>query len=72
MNMPGSMIGEASQKAMTAESGTPSASIAATKGMTWHEQKGESPPRSAAIRIIRPSRPVKAFESSVSAPLAFM
>jgi len=41
------MIGEASQKAMTAESGTPIASSAAISGMTPQEQKGDNPTASA-------------------------
>src|SRR3546814_11542178 len=51
-NMEGSMTGEASQKAMTADSGTPMASSAAIRGMTPQEQKGESPPARAASTTI--------------------
>jgi hypothetical protein len=47
------MIGEASQNAITADSGTPIASSAAIKGITPHEQNGESAPTSAAGTIIR-------------------
>ena len=57
---------------MTADSGAPAARRAATKGITWHEQKGERPPTSAPIRIIRVSRPWKAPSSRRSDPLAFM
>jgi hypothetical protein len=48
MNISGSMIGEAIQKAITGASGTPAASSAATIGTTPHEQKGDSAPNTAA------------------------
>ncbi len=64
------MTGEASQKAMTAESGTPMASSAAMSGMTPQEQNGESPPASAASTIMRRGEPVKARAMRLSAPLA--
>ena len=51
-NIDGSMIGEASQKAMTAESGTPIASSAAISGITPQEQKGDTP-RALQRMIIR-------------------
>src|SRR6056297_1468650 len=44
----GSIRGEETQNAMTAESGAPSASSPAMKGMTSHEQKAASPPNRAA------------------------
>jgi hypothetical protein len=44
------MMGEASQKAMTADKGTPMVSKAAISGMTPQEQKGEMP------RQARPTR----------------
>src|SRR6056297_782158 len=56
-NIAGSMSGEASQNAITAESGAPAAKRAATKGITWHEQNGDRPPTSAPKTIIRVSRP---------------
>ena len=67
----GSMSGEDSQNAMIAESGAPTASKAAMKGMTSHEQKGARPPRSAASTIMRVSRPSKARATSAVAPVAF-
>ncbi|GLQ06907.1 hypothetical protein GCM10007924_21280 [Sneathiella chinensis] len=42
--MEGSITGEASQKAITADSGTPMLSRAAIRGITPQEQKGDSPP----------------------------
>ena len=56
-NIAGSMIGDDSQNAMTADSGVPIASRAATKGITSQEQNGASPPTSAASTTIRLSRP---------------
>ena len=67
----GSISGEDSQNAITAETGVPSASSAAMNGITSQEQKGVSPPTSAASTIIRLSRPTKARATSVSAPVAF-
>ena len=64
------MMGEESQKAMTAGSGTPMASRAAIKGITPQEQKGESAPISAAAGIMKTSRPLKAFAISRSEPEA--
>ena len=64
------MRGEASQNAMIAESGTPTASRPAINGMTSHEQNGARPPRSAARTIVRVSRPSKARETSAVAPVA--
>ena len=69
-NMEGSMIGEASQNAMTAESGTPIARSAAIRGMTPQEQKGESPPASAPSPIISSGAPTNAFAMRLSAPVA--
>ncbi|SDB43470.1 hypothetical protein SAMN02982931_03267 [Bauldia litoralis] len=66
----GSISGEASQKAMTADRGAPTASSPAMKGMTSQEQKGASPPKAAATKIIRVSRPLKALPTTVSAPAA--
>ena len=65
----GSISGDESQKAITAESGAPSARSPAMKGMTSQEQNGANPPKSAASRIIRPSRPWKARATSASAPV---
>jgi hypothetical protein len=45
------MIGEESQKAMTAESGTPAAKSEATTGTTPQEQKGEKAPARVAMKI---------------------
>ena len=70
INIDGSITGEASQKAMTADKGTPIANKAAIKGMTPQEQKGESPPAAAAIRIITMGEPVKARAIRPSAPVA--
>ena len=69
-NISGSMIGEASQKAMTGASGTPIARSAAMIGTTPQEQNGDSAPNSAAIRIIRAGLPVKARAITASAPEA--
>ena len=64
------MTGDASQNAMTAESGTPIASSAAINGMTPHEQNGDSPPKIAAIRIIVIGEPENMRAIRLSAPLA--
>ena len=64
------MIGEASQKAITAESGTPIANRAAINGITPQEQKGEIPPASAPSPIINSGVPVKALAIRLSAPVA--
>ena len=64
------MSGEDSQNAMIAESGAPTASRAAMKGMTSQEQKGARPPNSAASTIMRVSRPSKARATSAAAPVA--
>ena len=69
-NIAGSIKGEASQNAMTADKGAPTASKAAMKGMTSQEQNGESPPSSAAMPIMRSSRPSNALAKSASAPVA--
>ncbi len=47
-NMAGSIKGDASQNAITADSGTPMASSAAINGITPQEQNGDSAPISAA------------------------
>ena len=70
-NIAGSMRGEASQKAMTAPSGAPTASSAAMKGMTSQEQKGDNPPNRAARTIMRAGLPSNALARRVSAPEAF-
>ena len=64
------MIGEASQNAITAGSGTPIASKAAIRGMTPQEQNGDRPPNTAARTIIGASRPRKTSAIRPSAPLA--
>ena len=64
------MTGEASQKAMTADKGTPMASSAAISGITPQEQKGDTAPASAARRIISAGAPVKARAIRLSAPVA--
>ena len=64
------MTGEASQKAMTAERGTPIARSAAISGITPQEQKGDSAPASAASPIMRSGEPVKARAIRLSAPVA--
>lgn len=69
-NIEGSMTGEASQNAITADSGTPMLSKAAINGMTPHEQNGDSPPASAASPIISKGDPVKARAIRLSAPVA--
>ena len=69
-NIAGSISGEASQNAITADSGAPTASRAEMNGITSQEQNGASPPTSAPSRIMRDSRPVNARLSSASAPVA--
>lgn len=69
-NIDGSITGEASQNAITADSGTPMAKSAAMSGITPQEQKGESPPASAASPIITAGAPVKARAIRLSAPVA--
>lgn len=64
------MSGEASQKAMTADNGTPIASRAAIRGITPQEQNGETPPANAASPIISSGAPVKARAIRLSAPVA--
>ena len=61
------MSGEASQKAMTAGSGTPMARRAAINGMTPQEQKGESAPVRLAARIIGASRPDQVSDNARAA-----
>ena len=56
-NIAGSIKGEANQKAITAERGAPATKSAAINGITSQEQKGETPPSTAARKIIRVSRP---------------
>ena len=68
----GSISGEDRQKAITAESGAPTASSPAMNGMTSQEQKGARPPNRAASRIMRPVRPSKARAIAASAPAAFI
>ena len=70
-NIGGSISGDASQKAMTADSGAPIARSAAMKGMTSQEQKGDSPPTSEARMTMRIGAPVKARATTPSAPDAF-
>ena len=69
-NIEGSMTGDASQKAMTAESGTPITKSAAISGITPQEQKGDKPPAAAAIRIMTAGEPVNARAIKPSAPVA--
>ncbi len=69
-NIDGSMIGEASQNAITAGNGTPIASSAAISGITPHEQNGDRPPNSAANTIIVEIRPWNTLAISASAPVA--
>ena len=66
----GSIKGELSQNAMTADSGAPTANRAAMKGMTSQEQKGDSPPSRAAMTIMRTGLPSNARAKRFSAPLA--
>ena len=64
------MIGEASQKAMTADKGTPIARSAAISGITPQEQKGDKPPARAPRAIIISGAPVNALAIRLSAPVA--
>ena len=68
-NIAGSINGDASQNAITADSGAPTANSAAMNGITSQEQNGASPPTSAPSAIIRTSGPVNALLSSASAPV---
>ena len=69
-NIDGSIIGDASQKAITAESGIPIARSAAINGITPQEQNGERPPASAPRTTIKRGAPVKALAIKLSAPVA--
>ena len=62
-NIDGSMIGEASQKAITAESVTPIIRSAVIKGITPQEQNGDTPSASALRSTTRRGAPVKALAS---------
>ena len=70
-NIAGSIKGEASQNAMTAPSGAPSANNAAMNGITSHEQNGDNPPSRAAMITMRTGLPSNAWASRFSAPEAF-
>ena len=70
-NIAGSISGDASQNAITADSGAPTASRAAMNGITSQEQNGASPPTSAPMAIMCNSDPVNALLNSASAPVAF-
>jgi hypothetical protein len=65
--MAGSLLGDVSQHAMFAGTGTPMVSSAAINGMTPHEQNGERLPNNAANSIIIDIRPLKARAISASA-----
>ena len=67
----GSIKGEDNQKAITADNGTPKANILAINGITSHEQKGARPPTNVSIKIVLTSFPLNAFETKLSAPVAF-
>ena len=69
-NIGGSIMGDESQKAITAAKGVPIASNAAMNGTTSHEQNGISPPTRDARIIMRYSLPWKAFPTTLSAPVA--
>ena len=71
MNISGSMIGEAMQKARTGAIGTPATSRLATSGITPQEQKGDSAPNSDAVKIAMAGRAVKALATILAAPAAF-
>ena len=64
------MTGEASQKAITADKGTPMDKSAAISGITPQEQKGDSAPKAAATAIIVRGDPTKTRAIRLSAPLA--
>lgn len=68
-NIDGSMIGEASQKAITAESVTPIIRSAVIKGITPQEQNGDRPSASALRSTTRRGAPVKALAIRLSAPV---
>ena len=69
-NIAGSISGDANQNAITAPKGAPNASNAAIKGITSQEQKGDNPPRNAAITTMRIGFPSNARVSRFSAPVA--
>lgn len=69
-NIDGSIIGDASQKAMTADKGTPMARSAAISGATPQEQKGDTiPARDPSVTMVR-GAPLKARAVRLSAPVA--
>ena len=70
INISGSMIGEAIQKAITGASGTPAPSMAAMRGITPQEQKGESAPTKAAIMVALTGLPVNTLAISELALVA--
>lgn len=70
-NCCGSMSGEEIQNAITAGSGMPAASSAATRGTTPHEQNGDSAPTKAAMTIAMASERDTARPIRRSAPAAF-
>ena len=70
-NIAGSINGDASQNAITADNGAPTASSAAMNGITSQEQNGASPPTTAPSAIIRTSGPANARLSRRSASAAF-
>ena len=70
MNIFRSMIGDAMQKAITGARGTPDASMAAIRGITPHEQKGDNAPASEAAKIVAQGLPEKARAMWASMPVA--
>jgi hypothetical protein len=58
------------QKAITGARGTPDASMAAIKGITPHEQKGDKAPASEAAKMVTHGLPEKARAMWASIPVA--
>jgi len=70
MNISGSMMGEAMQKARTGASGTPATSIPATSGTTPQEQNGDRAPKIDAVITATAGRAANASATRLSAPEA--
>ena len=71
INISGSMMGEAIQKAITGARGTPDANMAAISGITPHEQKGERAPAREAAIIVTQDLPENTRAIWASNPVAF-
>ena len=68
----GSIVGEATQKAITGARGTPAIKSPATSGMTVQEQNGLNAPTAVARSIETPTRWEKALRIAPSSSSALM